>query len=340
MLAIIQIIAVQICKIVTVVIVTTSIVYFGLRIIDGDPELAKRGLVTPAPTANTASADDNLRTTSDGSDQTAPVTTTLTDTHRTQSDFVNILRAYPQWLGNTLFLNFEDSYYLAASPLSLIGVQIGRTTLLACIAFLLSLLLAVGLAIIHTRWSGKLITAILSIGSRITITIPEFWLAMMILFMFAIYVPIFPLFGADSLAHYALPLLTLVVSRSMVMFYILDSAMQQEGHTEYILSARIRSVPWWRIAIYYQLRNAITTLIPISVIQFGYLFSGAVIIEQVFGIAGFGTLLLQALHRRDYPVAEASVCIIALIFAIMGIVADIMRVGTNPQLRNVAHGSD
>lgn len=284
----------QILKVIATVVITMSAVYVILRLVSGDPELARRGLVR----ATSVAKSDNG---------------------------IGLLRDYPRWLKDALLFRFPPSYYSGVSPGVLIRLQIGRTALLAVSAFALSMVCAVGFSIAHTRWPGRITTALLSLGSRIVITIPEFWLAIMLLFFFAIRLPLFPLFGADSIAHYVLPLLALSISRGAVLFSILDAEMRRESNREYVLSAHLRSISRWHIAVRYQLRNAITVLIPIGVIQFGYLFGGAVIIEQVFGISGFGTLLLQALQRRDYPVAEACVYIVALVFAVLGVCADALR---------------
>ena len=304
-------------KIAAIVIATTSIVYFSLRLASGDPELARRGIVRSTQQADGAQQPDDI---------SAPRTA-----------FGALLRAYPHWLKELLLFRFAPSYYSSLRPGQLIRPQIGRTALLAVASFALSVLCATGLSVVHARRPGRVTGTLLNIGSRIFITIPEFWLAMILLFCFAIYIPIFPLFGADSIVHYILPLAALVISRGAVMFSVLDSEMRRQREQEYVLSARVRNISPRRIAYRYQLRNALTTLIPIGVIQFGYLFGGAVIIEQVFGISGFGTLLLQALQRRDYPVAEAGVYLVALIFAVLGIVADVVRVIGDPRLRSASH---
>lgn len=315
--AMIKIIAFYIFKIAVTVIVTTSFVYFGLRLVTGDPEAARRGLVAVEQSSDVGDQKEIERGEGGVDDGTVSKMTAL-------------LRGYPYWLTRMILFRFEPSYYSRLHPVQLIGAQIGRTTLLSLVSFALALSCAIGLALLHTRWQGRVIDGILRITSQIVIITPEFWLALMLLFCFAVAIPLFPLFGADSLTNYTLPLVALVMSRGAILFSLLDAAMKREEKREYVLSARLRGIPWRRIAVRYQLRNTLVSLIPISVVQFGYLFGGAVIIEQIFSISGFGSLLLQSLQRRDYPVAEGCVYVVALIFATLGAVGDLLRTVISP----------
>lgn len=312
---IIAIIALNVAKILATILITTSIVYFGLRLVSGNPEAARRGIV--------AQEQGEEQPNKQGEEQSEE--RQITERTDKEQGFLTLLRGYPRWAARTLTFRFLPSYYSNLHPGALILARIGPTALLALAAFALSLLLAISCTVVRARYPRVFNGTLLRIASQFIITIPEFWLALLLLFCFAIALPLFPLFGAESARHYVLPLLALAITRGAVLFLLLDAAMERERHAEYVLSARLRRVAGWRIATHYQLRNALLVLIPIATIQFGYLFGGAVIIEQVFGISGFGTLLLQSLQRRDYPVAEACIYVVACVFSILGVVGDVAR---------------
>lgn len=317
----VKVIAFYILKIVATVVITTSFVYFGLRLVAGDPEAVRRGVVVVEQSSG--AADDQVKT-ERGTDGGGSANSGL-------RKLPALLRGYPHWLVGMIFFRFEPSYYSRLHPAQLIGAQIGRTALLAFVSFVFAVACAIGFALLHTRWKGRVVDGILHVISQIVIITPEFWLALMLLFCFAVAIPLFPLFGADSLANYILPFIALALSRGAVLFSLLDEAMKREEKQDYVLSARLRGVSWGRIATRYQLRNTLVSLIPIAVVQFGYLFGGAVIIEQAFSISGFGSVLLQALQRRDYPVAEGCVYLVALIFATLGMAGDLLRVIISPK---------
>jgi len=302
-----KILLIEIGKIVAVVVISISIVYVGLRVVAGSPEATRQGFASSPQTSEAPSS--------------------------TAERLIVAARHYPSWIKSALLLDFGRSSYVNSNPFALIRAQIGRTLALAAAAFALSLVVAIIGAALSARWPQSFTSRLLALGARIAITIPEFWLGLILLFLFAIYLPLFPLFGATSVRHYILPCAALIISRSAVLFYLLRGKIIADEEQEYILSAKIRALPRWRVISHYQIRTAITILIPIAVIQFGYLFAGAVIIERVFGISGFGTLLLQALQRRDYAVVEASVFLIAIIFALLGVLADVARLSANPQLQ-------
>lgn len=302
-----KIIVLHLFRIALTILVTTSCVYFLLRFVPGNPSLVRRGIVGGAQT------NEHIETSA-----------------------ASPLKAYPRWLLNTMRLQFGNSAFLNQKALHVVAAQIGKTAAVAAISFLCTMLLALALVQISIIRNSPFLNRVIHHTTQVVIAIPEFWLALLLLFSFAIAVPLFPLFGSGTIWHYILPIATLVMSRAVVVAQLLSISARREREELYVVSAYLRGIRAHTVLHRYIFRNSIATIIPLLTIQFGYLFGGAVIVEQVFGIPGFGKVLLQSLQMRDYSVAEVSVFIIALIFSVLGLCADLLQYALNPRIRSHA----
>ena len=288
-------------------IIVSSIVFFLLRAVPGNPAEIQRGLR--------------------GAD-----TSELGDTGEQRASST-LMGDYVRWLGNSARFNFGHSEHTGLPAAAFVMPYMLRTTLLAIASLIGSLCFSCLLVICALRYNWRIVSGTIIGGARLIVAIPEFWLALLLILLFAIKVPLFPLFGSSSVVHYALPLIVLAINRGAVLVELLHGSLVETSATLYTTAARIRGVGFWRILYHYLIKNSLFVIIPLVTIQFGYLFGGAVIIEQVFSLPGFGNILLQSLRQRDYAVAQFSVLLIAVIFSAISLVGDLLHSALNPQIQ-------
>ncbi len=285
----------------------TSLVFVVLRVLPGDPARTIAGI--DADEREVAALRAEL-----GTDRPLP-------------------EQYLDWLWSTARLEFGTSFFHQRPVVELIRERIPLTLSLSVAAFSGALLVALplGVAMAVRRWGA---IDYLGMGfSHLAMALPEFWLAILLLLVFAVVLGWFPLFGAVSPRHFVLPVIALALSRAAVLVRLVRSSMVEELEREYVLAARAHGLPERRVRYGYALRNALIPVITVGAIQFGYLLGGSIVIEQVFSLPGLGRLLLSAIYRRDFPVVQGGVIVTAVVFSGVNFVADILYSAANPKIR-------
>ena len=289
------------------VFVISTIIFFILRVIPGDPAHVVAGIdATPEAIAAIRA---NL-----GTDRP-------------------ILIQYEHWLLSVLRFDFGTSLLSGEKVSHLILNRFPLTLSLAFFGMTIAFLIAIPMGVLSAvkRWSFWDYAGM--IFSQIGIALPAFWLGILLLLVFAVHFRLFPLFGGDSPFHLILPALALGINRGAVLLRIVRTTMVEEMEKEYIITARSKGLPDTTVRYRHALRNALLPMLTISGIQFGYMLGGAIIIEQVFSLPGIGRLFLSAIYQRDFPVIQGGVIFIAVTFSLMNFFVDLLYSLVNPKLR-------
>ena len=289
------------------VLVISSVVFFVLRVLPGDPAAVVAGLdATPQELAR-------LRTRF-GTDRPLAV-------------------QYVDWLWDTLRLDLGTSLIADAPVRQLILQRLPLTLALAGMGFVISLALAVPLGVLAAikRWTAWDYTA--QIVAQLGMALPGFWLGIMLLLLFSVTLGWFPLFGTGSLGHLILPAVALGAARGAVLLRLVRASMIEELSRDYVITARAKGMPGSVVYYRHALRNAMLPVITVAALQLGYMLGGAIIIEQVFSLPGLGRLLLSAIYQRDFPVIQGGVIFVALVFSSINFVADLLYSVVNPRIR-------
>ena len=289
------------------VLLISTLVFFLIRILPGDPAEVVAGF--EASDAELAEIRERL-----GTDEP-------------------VLTQYMGWLTDLLKLDLGRSFFSNEPVRGLIFARLPVTLLLAGLAFLFALAVAVPLGVISAVRRGTFIDYVGVVYSQLGMAIPGFWLGILLLLVFSVKLGIMPLFGADSFAHFVLPALALGVSRSAVLVRIVRNSAIQELDREYVLTAESKGLAESTIHYRHLLRNALLPVITIAGIQLGYLLGGTIIIEQVFSLPGLGRLFLSGIYDRDFPVIQASVVFLAVVFSLVNFTADVLYSIANPRIR-------
>ena len=253
------------------------------------------------------------------------------------------IQRYFIWLGNMLTGEFGRSYSLNRPVLDEILDRFGATLILAGTAFVLCAVLGVLAGVISASrqygWADKAITFAVIIG----ISIPSFFLGMLMILIFAVRLKWLPVSGmyaiygggglGDLLTHLIMPAFALAVVATGVVARLSRGAMLEVLRQDYIRTARAKGVPERRVLMGHALRAAMVSIIPVLGLQAGFVLSGAVYIETVFQWPGIGRMLVDAILKRDLLLVQGGVVFVAAIYVLFNIAVDVAQSMLDPRIK-------
>jgi peptide/nickel transport system permease protein len=163
--------------------------------------------------------------------------------------------------------------------------------------------------------------------------LPNFWLALLLIIWFGVYWQLLPISGADTWTGYVMPAIVLASSSIPVLMRLTRSGMIEVLGSDYVRTARAKGLSYGSVIIKHALRNAIMPVVSIAAVQLGFMLGGSIIIESVFALHGVGFLAWEAISKNDFPVVQAVVLLLAVIFICLTLLADIINAMLDPRLR-------
>ncbi|MEW9674599.1 ABC transporter permease [Lentibacillus sp. L22] len=245
------------------------------------------------------------------------------------------------WIKNIVTGDLGQSVYSSEPVLNIIIGHFGPTFSLMILSLILVLLIAIPTAI-FVVWKRKTVLDPMFISvSLLGVSIPEFWFAMLLVLAFGVAIPIFPVAGyipmaegfGDWLYHLLLPAFVLAAVEIGLIARMLRDGMLDSVNQDYTRTARAKGVKESRVLMKHVFSNALiptTTVIGTTVAG---LLGGTVILETMFTIPGIGQLLIDSIHRRDYPVIQGVVLFIAAIYVLVNLVVDLLYAFLDPRIR-------
>ncbi|OJU01799.1 MAG: ABC transporter permease [Rhizobium sp. 63-7] len=248
-------------------------------------------------------------------------------------------RRYFQWLAGALIGDFGNSF--SNRPVSaVIGSRLFNTLKLAALTAMIAVPIAVFLGTICARYRNKPIDRFLSAITLASISLPEFFIAYVLMLFLATKLHIFPTLSSirgsmdmlEQLYRMALPILTLMFVTLAHMMRNTRAALIGIMSHPYIEMARLKGEPEMRIILRHALPNAIGPIASVIAINLAYLIAGVVVVEVVFVYPGIGQTMVDAVRNRDVPVVQACALIFAATYIILNLVADLVSIVSNPRL--------
>jgi peptide/nickel transport system permease protein len=245
------------------------------------------------------------------------------------------------WYGRLLQGDLGQSILLNRSVTAALIERLPVTLSLAGIALVIAMILGVLAGIVaamnHNRWPDQLVMATALFG----LSVPEFWLGLMLVFVFALQLGALPTGGfvpfQDSIAGWArtiaLPATTLAVVHIGFIARMTRASMLDVLGQDFIRTADAKGLSRWRIVIRHGLPNALIPILTVLGIVAGGLLGGTVIVEQVFSIPGVGRLVIGAILSRDYPVIQGGLLFLAVIYLGVNLLVDILYAAVDPRVR-------
>ncbi|WP_068086484.1 ABC transporter permease [Polycladidibacter stylochi] len=232
------------------------------------------------------------------------------------------------------FFNGDMGTSFFRGPVSnLVAVALPATLALAVASMVVSMLISIPLGIRAALHKGGLSDQIIRIGSLVGLSFPNFWLGLMLMMVFSIKIPIFNSSGYEGPASIVLPAVTIGIILTATNVRLVRTAMLETLGAQYIMVARSKGLRE-RIVVYkHALRNSAITIVTYMGLQFGNLVGGLVVVEMVFNWPGMGSLALDAIYQRDYPVLQASITLLALMIVAVNFTVDLVYGLLDPRIR-------
>jgi peptide/nickel transport system permease protein len=207
-----------------------------------------------------------------------------------------------------------------------------RTLVLASVSLVLATILGVSAGIVSATRRNSLFDNASMFVALVGVAAPVFWLALMLQLLFAVQLRVLPATGMGGVEHLILPSITLGMASAALMARITRSSVLDVLRQDYITTARAKGVAERMVIYKHALKNALIPVVTVLGLQFGILLGGAVLTETVFAWPGVGRLLVDAILRRDYPVVQGTVMLLAFLFVMINLVVDIIYAFLDPRI--------
>lgn len=244
-----------------------------------------------------------------------------------------MLTQYAIFLQDAVRLDFGDSLRMGGSALEAVLDRLPATVQLGFSAMALALLLGFPLGILAALRPRSLLDRAISAFSLAGQSIPNFWVGIMLILIFARTLNVLPSSGNATWRHFLLPSVTLALPFLSVLVRLIRSGLLEVMHEGYIQTARAKGFSERIVILRHGIRNALIPVVTVVGLQFGALLSGTVIVETVFAWPGVGRLLVASIFARDYAVVQAAIFLIAGTFLLLNLLVDVLYGYLDPRVR-------
>jgi ABC-type dipeptide/oligopeptide/nickel transport system permease component len=242
---------------------------------------------------------------------------------------------YVRWLGNVLHGDFGYSFYANTPVIKLISENILYTVELAFAALLVSFLVGIPLGIIAALVRGSFVDTAAMVVSLASLSIPDFWLGILLITLFSVQFHFLPVFGGTSLTSIQsliLPALALGAGTGGITARFVRASVIEAAHQHHVTTARAKGLSRRQVFNRHIFRNAILSVVTVIGLQIGFLLSGTVITETVFSRPGIGRLLVDSILQKDYLTVQALVLLITLIYTSINLIVDLLYPLIDPRI--------
>jgi ABC-type dipeptide/oligopeptide/nickel transport system permease component len=240
---------------------------------------------------------------------------------------------YGRFFARAVRGDFGQSFRNQQPAMELLMERMPATLELAAAAIALALAVALPVGIVSALRRNSWLDHAGMIFALIGQSMPVYWLGILLILIFAVQLGWFPAGGRGTLAHLALPAVTLGLFSMARVARFTRSAMLEALAQDYVRTARAKGLPEGRVVLLHAFKNAALPIVTIVGLDFATLLGGAVITETIFGWPGVGRFTVEAIGMRDFPVVQASVFLLALIFVAVNLAVDVFYTWLDPRIR-------
>jgi peptide/nickel transport system permease protein len=240
---------------------------------------------------------------------------------------------YLDWLFRAMQGDFGDSYFFRDRVSNLIGSRLPITMTLGLVGLGLALIVALPLGIIaavrENTWVDRTVMMVALVGQAM----PSFWLGLILMVWLGLNLGLLPISGTGGPEYYVMPGIVLAFSAIPSLMRLTRSGMIEALSSDYIRTARAKGLSRLSILVKHGFRNAAIPVVSIAAVQLGFMLGGSIVIETVFAMHGVGSLAWESISKNDYPVVQAVVLVLALIYIALTLLADLLNAVLDPRLR-------
>ena len=241
---------------------------------------------------------------------------------------------YRTWMTNVFSGDFGTSVVRPGQPVSKMIMEAAPVTLkLNGYALIVALLIALPAGVVAAMKRYSIFDYGSMVGSTLGVALPNFWISLMLIYLFSLKLGWLPSFGADSWKGYVLPIAVLATEQSAVVARLtLGATLEVLGH-EYVTTARAKGLPQAAVMIRHVVRNALLPIVSILGYRIAQILSGTIVVETIFAWPGLGRLFFESIYRLDYQVVQAITLLLAAIVIVANLLTDIAYAYIDPRIR-------
>ncbi len=240
---------------------------------------------------------------------------------------------YRDWAGKAIRGDFGESFFLKQPVFPIIVDRFPVTITLGASALLIALLVSIPLGIVAAlrpnSWVDRLALTISVFGQAM----PSFWFGLLLIMLFGINLRWLPVSGTGGWQYYVMPAVTLAYYSMPAFMRLTRAGMMEVLASDYIRTARAKGLRSGTVLFKHALRNAVIPLVAVAAVQLGFALGGSVVIEAVFSLHGIGYLGWESISRADFPVVQAIVLILACLYIVLTLLADLLNAFLDPRIR-------
>jgi len=248
---------------------------------------------------------------------------------------------YLVWLTNMLQGNFGASLRTHRPVLQSVLERVPATFLLTMASMTIALVIGILSGVVSASKPGSKLDYIGAVLAQLGMSMPDFWLGIILILVFSVRLQIFPSSGYasmienpfESLRHLALPAITVGTINAAIITRMTRSSMLEVLSQDYIRTARSKGLSERLVVYKHALKNSLIPVVTVVGTQFGYLLGGVIIVETIFAYPGVGRLLYTSIYQRDYPLVQGSVLTLAFAFCLVNLIVDILYLFLDPRIR-------
>ncbi|MSP89392.1 MAG: ABC transporter permease [Alphaproteobacteria bacterium] len=240
---------------------------------------------------------------------------------------------YLEWAGKVLAGDFGDSFFFKEPVAAMLAQRLPVTMLLGASALTFALVLAVPLGVVAAMrpnsWIDRLALTLAVLGQAL----PSFWFALMLMIVFGLTLRWLPISGTGTWQHFVMPSIALGYYATPAIMRLTRAGMMEVMASDYIRTARAKGLRMPTVLFKHALRNAVIPVVALAAVQFGFMLGGSIVIETIFALHGVGYLAWESITRADFPVVQAIVLVLASIYVVLTLLADLLNAFLDPRIR-------
>ena len=244
------------------------------------------------------------------------------------------LTQFWRYLTNVVRLDFGTSFASRRPVFEEIISRFPTTMHLTAMSIVIAICIGVPLGILSATRQYSIFDGAATVIGLMGISIPNFWLSMMLILFFGVQLGWLPTSGFGTPIHWILPSLSIGMSSAAIIMRMTRSSMLEVIRQDYIRTALAKGQKKSVIIFYHALKNALIPIITVVGLEIGYLLGGAILTENIFSIAGIGRFMVEAISRRDFPIIQGGVLLIAMAFSFVNLIVDIIYAYVDPRIRS------
>jgi peptide/nickel transport system permease protein len=250
---------------------------------------------------------------------------------------------YVRWVAHVVRGDLGRSLWMKRPVLAEVMTRLGATLILTATALVISTLAGIALGVASASRPNSLLDRLSAVTSLFGASMPVFWLGIVLMVVFALNLGWFPASGmyapygggdlGDLLAHLVLPAVTLAAASVTIIARLTRSTMLEVLGQDFIRTARAKGLVERAVVLRHALKNALIPIVTVVGVQVGYLLGGAILTETVFAWPGVGSLMIQGILARDFPLVQGCVLVVALSFVLVNLAVDLLYAWLDPRIR-------